>query len=101
MSLEPAFSALHQALAQLTPLERNLLQLRYVHGMSVSALSEVLDVPARTIERRIASARRRTLLHARLAESGDGPMARLGDLTRVLQCYPCGRRTSLEPQLSG
>ena len=88
MSNETTALALRQALAQLSPLDRNLLCLRYVHGLNLETLGGVLGVHPEDARCRIASARRRTLLHARLANAERGIVTRMGDLTHVLRDYP-------------
>lgn len=66
-------SAFRDALAALTPEQRNVLRLHYVHGLSVDKLGGVLRVHRSNAARRVAKARQellsgtRRLLHARLS----------------------------------
>ncbi len=98
MSNETPAIALRQALAQLSPLDRNLLCLRYVHGLNIRTLGGVLGVHPEDARCRIASARRRTLLHARLATAERGIVTRMGDLTQALRHYPPPQSASEQEQ---
>lgn len=65
--------AFQDALAALTPEQRNVLRLHYVHGLSVDKLGAVLRLHRSNAARRVAKARQdllsgtRRLLHARLS----------------------------------
>ncbi len=65
--------AFRDALAALTPEQRNVLRLHYIHGLSIDKLGAVLRVHRSSAARRVAKARQdllsgtRRLLHARLS----------------------------------
>lgn len=61
---------LHQALAALPPLLREVLVLREIEGLSYRELAEVLAIPEGTVMSRLSRARAR--LAAQLAEAGAG-----------------------------
>lgn len=48
-------------LAQLTPMERALLLLRYHEGLEIAMLTDILDLDERTVRAQIAAARSRLL----------------------------------------
>jgi RNA polymerase sigma-70 factor (ECF subfamily) len=68
--LEEESRLVHEELARLPVVERDVLALFYLQELSLDELSQVLDIPVGTVKSRLFRARR--LLRARLVEKGFG-----------------------------